>query len=191
VVGGAGGVAVGIAVGIAVVVAAAGVAAGVAVLVATVRWACAIVSPLLESIRKVEPQSPVAERGALQLPLRLGRRLDIGEINVRKAAGPARGAVDRYPHVLNVVELAEKLVQLGVGRLVRDVADKELAGRLLGGALVVLPLRVRAIAALLVPGNAGNATTVPERAVDVGTRILEFLGAVERNEAVSNPNTQR
>jgi hypothetical protein len=32
---------------------------------------------------------------------------------------------------------------------------------------------------------------VPERAVDVGTCILELLGAVERHEAVSNPNTQR
>ena len=70
-------------------------------------------SPVLASpvpLSKVNPQRPVIKLSALQPVLRFGGRLDRGEIGVREAAGPAGGAVDGDPHVIDVTHALEEPV---------------------------------------------------------------------------------
>jgi len=88
------------------------------------------------------------------------RGLDVVEVDVGKATGPAGGAVDRDADVLDAVEIPEEHVKLSIGGLVGDVSDvKRLGGAVGGGAL----------AALVGAGSLGDleSASVPECAVDV------------------------
>jgi hypothetical protein len=99
----------------------------------------------------VGAEAAAGEGGGVELLHGADGRLDVGEVGVGEAAGPARVAVDGDADVGHVVELAEHAVQLGVGRLVGDVANVERVGGL-GGLAAALAER----AALL----AGGAVVV-------------------------------
>lgn len=112
----------------------------------------------------VGAEAAAGEGGGVELLHGADGRLDVGEVGVGEAAGPARVAVDGDADVGHVVELAEHAVQLGVGRLVGDVANVERVGGL-GGLAAALAERAAllaggAVVVVVVSGAKGSVAGV-------------------------------
>ena len=92
-------------------------------------------SVVLLGLRVVDTELATLNGESGQLLHGLGGAIDIAEVSVGKAAGPAGSLVDGNADVEDVIEADEELVQLAVGSLVRDVTDVERrSGRALGTA---------------------------------------------------------
>lgn len=136
-------------------------------------------SPPLIALSKINSQLPVTEHGALQPLVSLRRRLNVDKIGMCKTARPAGSAINGDSHVFEVLDVAEKPVQLRIRSLKRNVADEELRRWWVRARMPPLP------GLLFLPGNASDAPAVPKRAVDIVACRLEGLGRSEFDEAVS------
>lgn len=124
----------------------------------------------------VDLDGPLAELGTLELLQGVNGSLNVDEVGVGKATGPAGSTVNGDADVLETVNADEDVVQLGIGGLVGDVANEKAGGRLADGAAAV---------DLRTAGLNANAATVPERAVDLGAGLLEGLTGGEGDETVT------
>ena len=105
-------------------------------------------------------------------------RLRVGEVGVRKASGPTGRAVHSDTDISKVGYTIEETVELGISRLVRDVANEQGRRRvvdLLGPSL-----------SFPSPRRALQAPALPERAIHVGGRIVHVLCVVEVDKAESS-----
>lgn len=91
------------------------------------------------STRVVNPEGTVVNRLALELLHGLLSRRDISEISVSESTWLAGAAVNGNTDVNDVLDIAEQLVQVGVGHLEWEIADKEGLG---WGVLGTVGLRV-------------------------------------------------
>jgi hypothetical protein len=107
-------------------------------------------------------------------------RLDVGEIAVRESSWPAGDTVDSDADGLDVLQASEDAVQLDIGGLVWDVANKEIASRSIGR-------RSRLRSALFCHRLefAVEPSTMPEGPVNFLDGLLSALLVSEPGEPVS------
>jgi hypothetical protein len=80
---------------------------------------------------------------------------NVDKVSVGKASGLAGPAVNGNANVENVLDVAEKLVEVLVRHFKRHVADEEGAGRLSGLEGALFPWRAPGPGLVRVPGGAG------------------------------------
>lgn len=161
------------------VVAALAIALAITLLTGAVLAAFAVVLTGLTSsggLRIVNLDGPLTKLGTLELLQGVDGSLNIDEVGVGEATGPAGSTVNGDADVLETVNADEDVVQLGIGGLVGDVANEKAGGRLADGAAAV---------DLRTAGLNADAATVPERAVDLGAGLLEGLTGGEGDETVT------
>lgn len=117
----------------------------------------------------VEPDSPARDIHTSTLVVRLLRRLDVGEVDVREALGLTGLPVRGHPHALHVSVACERLPENVLARREAEVTDEECGARL---ALLVAE-RLRPAVADLILRHTSRLVNVDRPAIDLLTRELK------------------